>query len=243
MPDIVGSGSVLLSGSATVVGGTTPPVSEESCAVLTNIPYITKQFLDSVVIPNSDSIKAYIFDDELDYTKSLKKIRARNKKKGLDSEYIPLFSFKRTPLRYSDSYNMRSISKTPDTTVSGDLGNIYKSAHCMFDIEFLFISESMEQLEEFEICYMCRNGISEQKEITVNFPEIGEFRYDLTWGDLEGLQTTGAGEDQAKVLQGKVTVEGFFFTFNSTYPKLLLIRQELWDWDCRVIFGAEEITN
>lgn len=112
----------------------------------------------------------------------------------------------------------------------------------VIDFEFTMIADRMRDIENFEINYWCQNGITEIREFSVDFGEIGEHLYQVEWGELESINTTATGEDRAKLIRGSFRVMGHFFSFKGINPKILSISEQLFDWDGSNILASETIT-
>ena len=209
--------------------------------VMNNLSNVMYEFLENTVRPGIESLKGYVFDSDSSYESSITNARKHAKSKNNGEPHVPLFSYTRTPLRPHEAFSMRSISTTRDTSIVGDDSNDYKSVLGVIEVPFMYITHTMREIENFEINYWAQNGMSQTKEFSVNFEEIGTFSYHLTWGELEDIQTSATGEDSAKVIRGSVEIYGTFFSFKGVKPKITSIPEKLLEWTGSEIFESQTI--
>ena len=171
----------------------------------------------------------YVYDPDLSYETSLQRFRNNNTMNNTTMEALPLFSFRRTALRYPDdgsAPNMRSTSHRGVQRLPDGGAVEYSAVHCEFDLDFLYINKFMQELEQFEITYMSEDGISSVKEITVTIPQLGDFKYFLAWSPL--LDISDNTEDNFyKGLAGTLKVRGFFFVFRTESKQILEINANI----------------
>lgn len=166
-----------------------------------------------------------IMADELTTDQALTNIRTVQQRSQLPADTVPLFAWNRTPLRISTVMEDRGRFKT-DTFVSGskaDTNQILDTVHAEFDINFIYICENMQQMEQFEIEYVARSGISNIVNQIVNYDDLGQFKYEFFWGELEDKVLQEDGKD-IKVIRGSVLIRGFFFIFEDEAKRINCIQ-------------------
>lgn len=157
-----------------------------------------------------------VYDEKLSYDTAVEVFRAGNSTTGENTAMYPLFAFRRTVLRIAETASpgrrMSGVQVRRDLDELGQAGasELYKVLHGEFDIEFLFITKSAKQLERFEVLYLCEEGISANKEIEVPLPEMdASLLYFATYPELDDKQFE-SDSIYYKMIQGKVTVRGFY---------------------------------
>lgn len=159
---------------------------------------------------------AFVYDEALTYETSLEKYRAdKNISDNVDTT-LPLFAFKRTVLA-PDTQN--SIGKRSGNTKIKCLlpdGNIeyLKALSGTFNIEFLYITRSMEDLERFEISYLLERSVSHIKNLNVFLPALDtSLDYSLRYNDLDE-KLINTDNNYYKVLSGVFSVHGLFMALD-----------------------------
>ena len=153
-----------------------------------------------------------VYDEQLSYETGIKKLMTDDNYSGNDRDPLPAFMYQRTILIPSESgVARRSKGKTGCIRI-GDKILTYSAFHGEFDINFLYVSESVELAEKFEVVYNSEEGITGTKEIVVSMGELGDFTYFLDYQDL----TEKIIEHENvyyKGIIGSIKVRGFYFTF------------------------------
>jgi hypothetical protein len=174
-----------------------------------------------------------VYDEQLSYETGIKKILNNDNYSGADRDPLPAFMYQRTILIPSEiGLSRRSKGRTGCIRV-GDEILTYSTFHGEFDINFLYVAESVEHIEKFEVVYNSEEGITGTKEIVVQMgDELGEFKYYLDYQDL----TEKIIEHENvyyKGIIGSIKVRGFYFTFRGANGLIEQIRS-------RIISGKPE---
>lgn len=206
---------------------------------VSNVGHVCFNLLTYIVAPNLEKIhtSAIILADPLSTDQGRKNLAANSKaykNRGV-KECLPLFVWNRGPLNVSDVMEDRGrlsvYNKNKD--VNGDIPT-YKGGHSYFDIEYIYACNTAQQLEEFEIDFVSREGFSSSKVMCVNHgPSIGDFEYELFWNTLDS-KVMQVDETDVKEVRGSVRVRGFFFSSENNPVNLvncILINVKSFDGD------------
>lgn len=172
----------------------------------------------------------YVYDPNLSYQTAIEEFRAQNNFEDRERSALPLFAYKRTPLRYVED----GLAPTKRVAQSRgklrlDDGNVltYTPVYAEFNMEFLYINPKMEEVEQFEITYLAEEGITGTREFDVELPDLGLFNYFVTWQpDLIDLEVQDE-QNNYKALAGSCTIRGFYFTFRAESSIILNIKQRI----------------
>jgi hypothetical protein len=178
--------------------------------VISTAALVIKSFLD-VIKEEIPGLK-YVYDEKLSYPTAVEAFRANNDMTGEVTELYPLFAFKRSVLRYpTNAPGRRSIVERASRKISNTISQQYRTLHGEFDLNFLYVTKKMEDLERFEVAYLSEEGIPGHKEFNVDLTsELGEiFTYFATYGILDDKVIESEGH-YFKIVTGKVTLRGFF---------------------------------
>lgn len=160
-----------------------------------------------------------IYDPELSYRTAIESLRADEDFQQSGKNVFPLIVYKRSPLRYVEdgkAPNKRMTTHKNKLTLSDGNVAVYTGLHAEYTIDWLFISNSQQDIERFEVAYLSEEGLSAIKELEVNMRDnIGDFTYHMTWNDeLSDLEINDR-DDSYKLLIGSCVVRGYYFTFRS----------------------------
>lgn len=180
----------------------------------------------------------FIYDEKQSYTSSLQAIRKKYTRDNItDKTHLPLFSFKRSVLRYpEDGQSRRSVTnralapRLPD----GLSRDCYRGVHAEFDIEFGYYADSITEEEAFEITYLSEDGISGDKEIKVDLPDLGEHTYYATYSPLES-KVFEMDDIYHKEVRGVVTLRGFYYIIHSSANVITQINSRIKHFNDRII--------
>lgn len=169
-----------------------------------------------------------IYSEELDFESSVKRILENSSynNSGL-TDIVPFFAYNRTIMRNVEDRHLgiRSKGKTGCTRVGDDVVQ-YAMAFGEFEIQFMYVSNSVELSEKFEVVYNSDEGISGSKEIVVDMDALGSFNYHMDYQEL--LEKSIVQEDNYyKMILGSIKVRGFYFTFRSQSGIIKEINQRI----------------
>lgn len=206
--------------------------------------------LYKTVIPDMKQV----YDENLSYESTVKKLRADNQLKNDRADFFPCFSFRRSVLRYTEPAGpgKRSIVNTAVRLIPSavnpaipNYADLYHSVQADFDIEFQYFVRSIDRAAEFEITYLSEDGISQFKQFNVDLtPELGgPFTYFARYQPLESraLQFDEGG-NYFKVITGKITVRGFYFLIIGTSAVIKQIQKQIYEFNTSVLLEQETIT-
>ena len=177
--------------------------------VVNTATHLLAEFEQSIV----DEIEGVgvVLDERLSYETGVKQWMENNPESDLS--IIPLFIYKRTVTKDSEhapakrGKDFRGIHRLGDNDVMK-----FSAQHGEFDIQFMFASQNVEVSEKFEVTYNSDLGISGNKEIVVDLPELGAFRYFLEYRELDDIEFETEGAFYRAII-GSIRVRGFYFTF------------------------------
>lgn len=182
--------------------------------VITTMSHVLYNF-EGVIraeMPNT----AIVYSEELDYESAMKQFLANNNYNQNPLDPLPLFAYNRTVLREVED---KGYSKRAKNTINslrvGNEALTYAVAYGEFDVQFMYISTSIEATEQFEIVYSSEEGISGTKEITVNMDALGDFKYFTNFHELTE-KTINIEDSFYKAIIGSATIRGFYFTFRGS---------------------------
>lgn len=154
---------------------------------------------------------ATVFDPQLSYDTAMAKYLKENK---TTENPMPLFAYNRTVSNYGDSGLQRRGKGVTGTLKLDNQSGIakYSVAQSEFVINFLYITQSMEEVERFEVAYYGAEGISKTTEIVVSMPKLGDFSYFLYYNELDDITIEKDGSYYKSII-GTIKVRGMYFTF------------------------------
>lgn len=187
--------------------------------VITNISMVLEEFLKQCV--NNITNLKYVYDENLSYETSIKKIRANNDANAITSGVFPLFVFNRSIIRRPDAINKRSSFTAAAHKLGDSTGEIegYKVASGVIDINYQYIDPNMSHIESFELLFLGEESINSVKELTITLPNIGIWTYFIDWKDLETL-TVQIDGNYYKALSGVATISGPFILFLENFKTI-----------------------
>lgn len=196
--------------------------------VVNTVGPVLKVIIDDVIRAEIQNC-GYVYDPDLTYETAMKRFRNVNQMNNAKVTAPPLFVFKRSPLRYPDdvqSPNKRLIHSKNNLVTGEGSAVTYTCLHAEFDLDFLYISKNMEDIERFEITYLSEEGISGTREVTVNIPELGDFKYFISYNELVDL-TVNIDDNFYKAVLSSMKVRGFFFTFRTEAKRILEVNANI----------------
>lgn len=208
------------------------PVLQNSAmtSIVTPMGHIIDEFLNRV--EEFDSKLAYVYDENLSYETGLAKWRMDNEIDTTNEMELPLFIFRRSVLRPEDEKGIGARSKQfSGTVMNSDKSKVkkFKAYFGAFDIDFLFVTRSMLDLERFELSYLMQSGLSKNKTMMVNFPEIGDVDYNMEYGLLDE-KTINIDNSYYKLVSGTFVIRGLFFAFTEESNYIKTVKSKIRDY-------------
>jgi len=184
-----------------------------------------------------------LFDNELTYTSALQEVFKRSSYDAINYKPLPLFAYNRTVLKKTESAMGRRFSSQFGNVklLDGSLVQ-YTMTNSEFDINFIAITEDMQTLEQFEVAYNSNDGISGSREITVDIPDIGVFKYFITYNDMESKEIIFE-ESYYKTIIGSATIRGFYFLFNASGKQISEINTRIIKSNDLLLKSQDEILS
>lgn len=221
-------------------------------SVVSTMTLVMAKFLEVLheEVPNAK----FVYDEKLSYPTALAAFRAKNNLTDTYTNFYPMFAFRRTVLRYAkDGIAQRQVSARVKRLASEHgtgRSEIYRPLLGEFDLEFMYITKNMEELEEFEVAYLSEESISGEKKIDV-FPQKaidgplpavvqGPFPYYLKYDSLSD-KNIETDEVYFKAVGGKITIRGHYLVFRTLAKHILEINFFLKELNGNVL-GQEQIT-
>ena len=153
------------------------------------------------------------FDEDLDYLAALRHLRADNDNNGEGESGLPMLVYNRTVLEDSEVGPSKRMKSHTGFVRVGDSSLKFSACHAQTTINFIFVTDSIRTLEQFEVAYLSDEGISEYKELTVDMgADIGDFKYFLNFEPLSEMNFRNEEVDY-KAVAGSIIVRGMYFTF------------------------------
>lgn len=158
-----------------------------------------------------------VFDADFSYETGLAKYIEKSTYNEAKNQTKELFIYNRT-ITEDSTFGMGSRTKNQIGTIKTDSGEIlkYSCAYSEYDLNFMYVSHSMELLEKFEVAYNANVGISAIRELTVRMGDIGDFKYYLTPLPLTEVSLPSDGGVTYKAIMGIFRVRGYFFVFSGS---------------------------
>ena len=164
----------------------------------------------------------FVYDEPLDYESAIARFRADNDMENETCKPFPLFAFRRSVLRYPEAVapGRRSINEkvTYRESDTSDSVTILRSVHAVMDVDFLYITDVISDLENFEVAYLSEEGISACKTIEVPIPtDLGGniLPYYAEYLPLEEKLITQDG-NYYKTVSGQIQIKGFYLVLRGS---------------------------
>lgn len=188
-----------------------------------------------------------VYDEKFSYESAVENFRANNNLNKENTNMYPLFAFKRSVLRHSETHGpgrrATGIMARRDmsTLEKPKTSNVYRLVHGEFDVNFLYITKEIAKLELFEILYLAEEGISSYKEISVDLTtELGAiFPYYVDYAPLED-KVFEIDNVSYKAIQGSVKVRGFYPVLRAEAKHILEINTRILSF-LGAVYGTGQI--
>jgi hypothetical protein len=180
-------------------------------------------------LPKFDHKINAVYSEELEYTAALKKFRDENSSSPIENTF-PLLVFKRGVLRHTDvGISRRTVTKN---VVNPDMAakkfDTFKAVFGEFDIDFLLLSDNMDDLENFEISYLSEAGQKNDKGFSYEIPGLGSFDHYVHYNLLDD-KSIEIEQNHWKGLYGSATIRGFYFVATGEAKMITEIRASIRD--------------
>ena len=168
-----------------------------------------------------------VYDEALTYETSISRWRTKNNMYCSKIETYPLFSFKRSVLKHVDAaMGHRAITERVKNKINDTKTEIYKALHAYTTLSFLYITETIEEVETFEVMYLSEDGISSIRAFSVDFSPLGEFIYYTTPKELAD-KTFESENNCYKMLAGEIDIRGYFPVLQRTGKHIFEIEAKI----------------
>lgn len=213
----------------------------DNLKVVSSVSLVLDEFLNHVET-NIPGVH-FIYDERQTIESAITRLRERATINGeTDFPILPLFSFRRSVLRYSDvGQGRRSVTNMilpEDRPIDGF--STFKSVYADMDIPFIYYTNNIVDEENFEISYLSENGLSLKKEITVSIPELGDFPYMLRYDSLND-KILNVDDISYKAVVGNVMCRGWYFSASGEGKPIMEIEKRIMNYNERLL-ESETIT-
>lgn len=195
--------------------------------VITTVSHFLSSFEDCV--KNEMPNVGVVYDPDFSYESGLSRfIEKSNYNKTEVDPKSDLFIYNRT---ITEDSQLGIASRARNTIATLRVGSDilkYSCAYSEYDLNFMYVSHSIEMLEKFETVYNSNSGISAIKEVTVNMQDLGDFKYFINALPLTDVTITGEGGVTYKGIIGIMRVRGFFYVFEGKSAVIEEINARLW---------------
>lgn len=160
---------------------------------------------------------SFVHDDSLGYESGTLELRGSNTTRDGFKNRLPVFLFKRSILRPAEeAQGRRSVVSRVLTPQIGEIPpHLYRNIFGTYDVQFMFISSKIAEMENFEISWLTESGFSQQKNIELVLPQnVGTLSYNIKYNNLEDKIVNNNG-NYYKALVGSMSVTGFQLAFHS----------------------------
>lgn len=204
--------------------------------MMTTVGHVLKTYMSKITAEYQEL--HFVYDENMDFESAVKKWRSKNKMHDFTpAKMMPLFIFKRSPLRYHDEHQRRSSRKLPIEYQQVDsAGNptgtdieIFRTLYASMDIPFLYVHNNFYELENFEIGFLNEDGLSRHKEFVVDVPNIGSWNFFCRYGEFEDKPVESEGM-YYKGLTGTITIHGWYVSAKGTGSVISELNAEIRNW-------------
>jgi len=186
----------------------------------------------------------FVYDEKLSYESAASQFRANNSLDSTSQDLYPLFAFKRSVLRHAkDGSSKRTSSMRMTQFLPPNKVKVYRSVHGEIDVDFLYITKSMQDLERFEISYLSEEGFPNTKELYVSIPELGEdpLKYFVTYGELSDKVVEGQGV-YYKAVSGTMVIRGYYPVLTGVNPAIMQVTGNIFGRNKDEIFFSTTVS-
>lgn len=185
-----------------------------------NFSTVSSSLLSIVTkIRESGIVGTTVYDPATSYETSIGNVRV-NSSLLSNSQKFPILSYNRSVLRASEIYGSRRHQ-----TIKKDLlNNVAETSTTLigaYDFKFMFISQSMSEIEQFEVAYLTGSKISDILNITADLGSLGSMDYSVQWNLALDDLSINIDSTYYKILSGSATVTGPFTTFYGIQAPLI----------------------
>lgn len=176
----------------------------------------------------------YVYDEGLSVDNALTRLRAMREREGNNlrqdpndgfaKREFPLLTFKRGVMKHAENgIGRRATVLSPclpisqENILNGERPSMYKVLRGVFPVDFIFYTDSIEEIERFEVEYLSEFQMGESKELKVKIPDVGDFSYFLKHNPLTDFNVS-LKDMNYKSVTGSIEFEGFYFSINGTGP-------------------------
>jgi hypothetical protein len=214
-------------------------------AILNTVSLVLNAFNNRIkeVLPEINTV----YDPNLDPGSSKELSRIDNEYNLTDSNTskFPLLVYNRSVLNRSDTIGKRGYKRVYDPDITKLNVDEFRINHALFDFRYLFVSNKMTEIEEFEILHANRLGLHSifNFDLDLSKVNLGTWHYFVDWVDtLDSMNTTIQGSTY-KTISGICSIRGFFITIVGTRPVINNIYMNLYGPNTNAILDSMHITT
>ena len=209
---------------------------------VSNFAYVMKEFLNAVERQLAPQEIQFVYDEEQSYESALASYRANQNITNETDNFLPVFAFRRDVLRYRESgVGRRSVvCQALDQKLDEDRAFKYRFVSGTLGIDFLYINDVAEEIEQFELIYMSESLLNRKKLLEVTIPEVDTFEYQVEFDPLTS-KTLNFDNNYWKGVTGQVRISGMFLLFEGTSPIIKEIHSFVKNFN-KSVYGQTTIT-
>lgn len=208
-------------------------------SIVSTVSLVLKQYLDDILATHSD-LKA-VYEPTVSYNEGIghrRNLRIRNDEVLKDKNF-PLFVFsKEGPRIHEDASSMTRVTHR----IRGDIdtqnweSNKYLGFLGSMLINWIFVTDNMEEYNNFHILYGVKQTVNNVKLFQCDFGgEVGVFQYNCKWSALENAEVTSQ-EGLRMVVGGTCEIAGEFIALDaSKYTLITEINADIKDFNDAIL--------
>jgi hypothetical protein len=162
-----------------------------------------------------------VYSEDLDYVKTLQLSRAQNQIQNDPSRDTEVFAFSRRAPLTPDDPGRRSMSGGQVLSLN-EAGNLDKIPFVRgkLKVNFMYYTNLIPKLDEFEIKYWCNLGITSVKKFSIDLTSfgLGIMSYQVQWLSLES-KLYSFEDTFYKSAGGELSIHGNFFVVTGDIGK------------------------
>lgn len=206
-------------------------------AVVSTMGLAIQGMLDGIKaeIPNAK----YVYDEKLTFESTVEKFRSDNNMKDKNTDLYPIFSFRRSVLRHTPNGASKRIPiQTRTRQIDDNSSEVYTAIHGEIDIEFVYYTKQVEDLERFEVAYLAEEGISALKQFDVDLvAQTGQsWTYFLEYDGVLSDKSFASDNFYYKAVSGTIKMRGFYLLLRETAKHINDVKLKIQSYQQEVFY-------
>lgn len=174
----------------------------------TNIDLIASEYIN--LVRSAQPETRFTYDEVLSAETAINSYRSNNNLTSVTDIQYPLLAYRRNVLKPTDHGSSRRAKLT--RIVDKESKVKYVPIIGEVELQFIFISPDVHEIENFEIQYVAETAMSSVKSFIVQLPELGPCDYTVDYAELEFKEFASDEGHYHKLVQGLATIRGLYFT-------------------------------